>query len=102
MYLMVTHFKTHNKIFDFVAKCEDLISPRSGNVILESDGIMTSASFSCDVGSTLVGEATPTCAEDGTWTSTSPTCGNRATLKHFFIQFYKLTSDVEHPASTFS
>jgi len=72
------------------AKCADLQTPGSGSVVMSTDGSTTSAKYTCDIGSTLVGESTPTCNSDGTWTSTSPTCGIQIDLKTYLAYAFKI------------
>ncbi|XP_052791561.1 sushi, von Willebrand factor type A, EGF and pentraxin domain-containing protein 1-like [Mya arenaria] len=45
-------------------------------IALASDETVTSATFSCEVGATLVGASIATCRSDGTWNTSPPTCGN--------------------------
>ncbi|XP_053399292.1 CUB and sushi domain-containing protein 3-like [Mercenaria mercenaria] len=39
-----------------------------------TDGTTTSATFKCETGYTMIGEATSACRSDGTWTTSVPTC----------------------------
>jgi len=70
---MVLHFKN---IFESTGKCEDLVTMAPGNVQLSTNGTLTLATFSCDVGFTLSGGYTSECSSDGTWTTTGsyPSC----------------------------
>ncbi|KAL4230224.1 Sushi [Mactra antiquata] len=56
-------------------KCNTLAMPSGGNVKLTTDGISTTASFTCSVGYTLSGNTLLTCMSDGTWDLSSPSCG---------------------------
>ncbi|WAQ98147.1 SVEP1-like protein [Mya arenaria] len=49
-------------------------------IALASDETVTSATFSCEVGATLVGASIATCRSDGTWNTSPPTCVTCATL----------------------
>ncbi|XP_053399660.1 sushi, von Willebrand factor type A, EGF and pentraxin domain-containing protein 1-like isoform X1 [Mercenaria mercenaria] len=60
--------------FPNCTQCDSLTPPAGGNVSLVTNGTQTVAVYSCDVGSSLDGEPTPECQEDGTWKSTEQTC----------------------------
>ena len=62
--------------------CTGLSAPANGMVVFSSGmpyGFGTVATYSCNSGSTLNGDATRTCGGDGlstsgTWNGTAPTC----------------------------
>lgn len=60
----------------FAAKCENLITPRGGDVTLTTSGTQTTAIYTCGVGYTIDGQPNPECATNGSWTASEPTCGN--------------------------
>ena len=43
---------------------------------LESNGLVTSASFTCDIGYTLDGLSLLNCSSAGLWSSMPPSCGS--------------------------
>ncbi|MCA9488800.1 MAG: hypothetical protein KC621_02735, partial [Myxococcales bacterium] len=51
-----------------------LTAPTNGSVDRTSGTAGDVATYSCDPGYALVGDATRTCGVDGTWTGTAPTC----------------------------
>lgn len=55
--------------------CDALTDPAHGDVAVTNSGNFPStATYSCDVGYALNGGDTRTCAADGTWSGTAPTC----------------------------
>ena len=58
----------------------------TADTTLASDGSQTSVTFTCEVGSALVGADTATCRHDGTWSNTEPTCGEFAIKANFILQ----------------
>ncbi|KAH3843096.1 hypothetical protein DPMN_116603, partial [Dreissena polymorpha] len=81
-------------------KCENLPPPTSGNVRVVTDGTQTSAVYSCDVGATLVGEATPTCLGNGTWTNTKPSCVSCPGLKNISVSNGSVTLGTDGKTTT--
>ena len=59
----------------FSVKCEDIASIDNGDLTLSTDGVVTIAVFTCDIGSTINGSSTAECGTDGSWTVTAPQCG---------------------------
>ena len=58
--------------FLFLVPCPNLVSPANGNVTVTLSG--TSATYSCDAGFNLNGEAIVNCLPSGVWDNTPPTC----------------------------
>lgn len=58
-----------------LAKCDDIASPSDGNVSMVTNGTHTTAIYTCGVGFTLEGVVEPACQEDGSWSTSPPTCG---------------------------
>lgn len=56
-------------------KCQDLSQPNFGAITFETDGTVTRAHFTCDVGFTVKGDANPACLADGSWLTTETSCG---------------------------
>ncbi|XP_053400600.1 CUB and sushi domain-containing protein 3-like [Mercenaria mercenaria] len=54
--------------------CSTLSSPSNGSVTLSTNGVLTVATYSCDVGFTLNGDVTSQCQVDVTWSTVPPTC----------------------------
>jgi hypothetical protein len=55
--------------------CDALTDPTNGDVAVSNSGNFPStATYSCDVGYALNGSDMRTCAIDGTWSGTAPTC----------------------------
>lgn len=65
--------------------------PALGNVSYASDGIVTSARFTCDIGASLHGAADVFCNTSGDWNLSEPDCGRMLPLLMFsymsFIMF---------------
>ena len=59
------------------AQCQMIEEPSSGNYTFSTNGVTTTASVACDIGTTLSGDITLSCLENGTWStsSTNITCG---------------------------
>ena len=57
------------------AICATISSATGGTVTLQTDGYVTTALFSCNLGYALEGETLLTCRNDGSWDFTSPSCG---------------------------
>ncbi len=55
--------------------CGDLPDPANGMVVTSSGTTFTNtATYTCNPGYVLVGDATRTCQSTGVWNSTAPTC----------------------------
>lgn len=67
-------------------QCSDLQDPVDGNVELTSNGTVTMATYSCDLGASLNGTETRTCSADGSWSGGTPNCG-MDDLWTFYISF---------------
>jgi len=72
-FLPLLYCLTHALIL-YVAQCETLVTPGSGNVSYETDGTNTNALFSCSDDYAMTGSNMSTCESDGTWTEPPPTC----------------------------
>ncbi len=63
--------------------CSDLSAPTNGESISYNAGTMnnrpvnTVATYTCNDGYVLMGDATRTCQSDGDWSSTAPTCAGK-------------------------
>ena len=57
------------------ASCPSLASPTDGNIELLTDGLVTTAYFTCNLGYALDGSTEAVCRSDGTWDSIPPICG---------------------------
>ncbi|XP_045204681.2 sushi, von Willebrand factor type A, EGF and pentraxin domain-containing protein 1-like isoform X2 [Mercenaria mercenaria] len=54
--------------------CNSLSNPVGGSFSLASDGLTTTANYSCVAGYTLVGNIERTCQQDKSWSPSSPSC----------------------------
>ena len=64
-------------IFSNIAEvCEQLDDVKNGSMVISSNGTITTASFSCQHGTSLNGTGSLECETTGKWTSNTPTCGN--------------------------
>ena len=59
--------------------CSDLPSPDNGQVVLSGTTFTSTATYSCNTGSILVGSSTRLCQADGMWSGEAPTCNSRST-----------------------
>lgn len=80
---MITVILSSTYLFGVAVACTELIRPNSGTVDLVTDGLVSSAAFSCSVGYTLQGKATLFCGTDGVWTDVEPICSR---FQYFSIQ----------------
>ena len=55
--------------------CPELSSVTNGSVDIITDGLTTSWTLSCSVGTSITETGTLTCQTDGTWSATQPSCG---------------------------
>ena len=56
--------------------CPDISAPLSGSVAFQTDGSVTTATFSCLSREYYIdGQRTLTCQPDGTWNYAEPLCG---------------------------
>ena len=77
MKVKITDVHTYAQRFSSLsATCQSLSTPPGGSLNLSSDGIVTTATFACEVGSALLGVGLLTCQSDGTWDQLEPSCGN--------------------------
>ena len=77
-------------IDQIITACDQLNDPVQGSVNTP-DGIVfeATATYSCESGFELEGEATATCQADGTWSSLQPQC--LRICKHSFSTVHRLT-----------
>lgn len=59
----------------YAAKCEDVLAPNDGTLVLYSNGTTTYAEYSCEEGFTISNSEEIMCSQDGTWTMDTPSCG---------------------------
>ena len=59
---------------DIPISCGPLSNPANGAVSYSTTTYGSTATYSCDTGYTLVGDATRTCQADGTWSGSEPVC----------------------------
>ena len=57
-------------------KCATISSPDSGSLSYYTDGQTTIAKFGCTTGTTLKGEPVTECRNDGTWSTSTVSCGD--------------------------
>ncbi|HJL19970.1 MAG TPA: hypothetical protein RMH99_30175 [Sandaracinaceae bacterium LLY-WYZ-13_1] len=57
-----------------IGDCGPLVSPENGTVTASSTTVGADATYACDTGYDLVGDATRTCQTDGSWSGSAPTC----------------------------
>ena len=73
----ITHYCNHFFfLFLSTVKCDDIPRLRNGSIEEFNFGNSPQAIFKCDIGFTLVGDQTLTCATDGSWNTSFPFCGN--------------------------
>ncbi|XP_062512999.1 complement C2-like isoform X3 [Corticium candelabrum] len=63
------------------ASCCTLPTLPNGRIIANNASFESTISFSCNVGHTLVGEATAACTANRTWSLSTPTCVKQATAQ---------------------
>ncbi|XP_053399661.1 sushi, von Willebrand factor type A, EGF and pentraxin domain-containing protein 1-like isoform X2 [Mercenaria mercenaria] len=54
--------------------CPGLDSPSSGNITVDTDGQISTVTYTCAESYKVVGEATQQCQTDGTWSGSNTTC----------------------------
>ena len=57
-----------------IADCSSVTAPTNGEVSQPSTTYESVATYTCNRGYTLNGDATRVCGDDGTWNGTTPTC----------------------------
>ena len=57
-----------------VVDCNPLTAPANGLVDHPQTTFMSTATYSCDTGYVVEGQATRMCQADGTWSGSEPTC----------------------------
>ena len=74
----ITRTTTIQLNFLFAAvDCGNLTNPLNGQVTLTTTTFMSTATYSCNAGYNLSGNATRTCEASGTWSDTAPTCDRK-------------------------
>ena len=66
-----------------IVSCEPLSDPVSGQFTASTNGVITTATFKCDLYTSLRGERVLSCLTGGTWDHSPPLCG----IFHLFIIF---------------
>lgn len=74
MYCLCNKYILKQYTVYLIAECQALTSPTDGNVTLSSNGTLTTATFTCEIGYSLDGKSAIQCLADGTWSNSSPTC----------------------------
>ena len=69
--------------------CGDLDNPQNGVIDVSGTSFWDTATYRCNIGYQLVGEAVRTCEETGLWSGTAPYCSrmfnsNLATVHTMF------------------
>ena len=54
--------------------CGSLTAPTNGRVTVNNTSYRGTATFSCNIGYSLIGDDFTTCTANGTWNGTDPTC----------------------------
>ena len=75
-----------------VVECSPLSSPVNGAVQMDGPMYSSMASYSCDQGFGLQGDATRMCQADGTWSGATPQC--RSELIYHFNSLCAVEGDV--------
>ena len=70
MYLKSNLYPNH-----FPVLCDLPVTPGAGSYTQETDGEVTTTTYTCSDGYGLSGLGTSNCRSDGTWDSATPTCG---------------------------
>ena len=63
-------------LYTISVKCDEATVPANGSVVIETDGILTTARYSCDVGYSVPDSHLQpvACQSDGSWESQAPIC----------------------------
>ena len=88
-YYCSTHAIVHCVVFS--CGTTDLAPPVNGQMTVESTLFGSVASYSCDPGYYLVGDAMRTCLLGG-WNGTNPVCGNKLyfVINHSIVNWWKI------------
>lgn len=57
--------------------CDSPVSPDGGYYNLSTDGSVTMATYSCNIGYTVSGQRISHCQDDGSWNVTVPSCSKK-------------------------
>lgn len=68
-------FNSNQFVCGIAVMCDSFTTPSNGSIEISTDGLVTSASVTCSVGTTLVGQPLVECTNSGTWTVSSVSCG---------------------------
>ena len=71
---MVKQVVCKTNVINILACCPSISTISGGNVSATSDGITTTAMFTCADGYRLIGEELLTCRSDGVWDFEQPHC----------------------------
>ena len=61
-------------LFSPAIQCFPFATPKNGTLVRSSRGVFGITEFACDEGYALKGQRSSVCREDGTWSSTAPSC----------------------------
>ena len=75
-------------------RCPALVNPANGMVMLTADRPEDNATYTCDAGFVLVGDAMLTCQDDGMWSDVPPTCQGITSDTGNFCGMYNYTLEV--------
>ena len=84
-------------IYNIAVDCGDLTPPPFGQINLPGTTFGSTATYSCNGDRELTGDMTRTCQANGTWSGTSPECGEP--LQNLYVQFpvvASVTCDTRH------
>ena len=62
-----------------VVSCPDLEAPSSGDIVVATDGQVSTVNYTCADNYEVHGDVTQQCQTDGTWSGSNTTCGNNKT-----------------------
>ena len=63
----------------------DIIRPDNGTVVLNQTTLGSVATFACNAGFALIGDATRTCELTG-WSGSNPSCGTYVSIQTIHLQ----------------
>ena len=69
----------------FFADCSNLTAPSNGQVSLISTAPGSLATYTCDNGYMLIGDANRQCQIDRTWSQQEPVCESKLLYLNYFI-----------------
>ncbi|KAL4230059.1 Complement receptor type [Mactra antiquata] len=83
-------------------ECRTVAAPTNGTVIFNSDGIVTEAIFTCNVGYTMNGSDFSTCSNGGTWSNDIPNCVHCSELPDTDDGTLNITSNGTHTIASYT